>query len=102
MSRTTEFEISVATLKVASKKPGYIATFDNLRKEIPLYINLTEGDLEYSKTRPGERLWEQLIRNIRSHHESENNFIALGYLEHVKDVGYRITKSGARYLESHS
>ena len=100
MSRTTEFEISIATLQVANTKPNGIASFDDLRSEIPLYINLTQGDLQYSSTRPGERLWEQLIRNIQSHHNSDGNFIALGYLEHVRGVGYRITSAGRSYLIS--
>ena len=56
MKRTTEFEISIATLEVANTKPNSIARFDELRKEIPLYIELTAGDLEYSSTRPCEKL----------------------------------------------
>ena len=98
--RTTEFEISVATLKVANSKTNNIARFDDLRKEIPFHINLTQGDLEESLTRPGEKLWEQIIRNIRSHYKSENNFIFLGYLEHIKGTGYKITESGKKYLNS--
>ena len=48
--------------------------------------DLTSGDSEYSGTRPGERLWEQLLRNIQSHHTNSNNFISLGYLDHIKAV----------------
>ena len=98
--RTTEFDISVATLKVANSKTNNVARFDDLRREIPIYLNLTQGDLEKSPTRPGEKLWEQIIRNIRSHYKSENNFIALGYLEHIKGTGYKITASGKKYLNS--
>ena len=100
MTRTTEFEISVATLKIAATKSNGLASFDDLRREIPHYVQLTAGDLKNSSTRPGEKLWEQLIRNIRSHHESPNNFIALGYLEHIRGRGYKITQSGRRYLDS--
>ena len=43
-------------------------------------------------------MWQQIVRNIKSHHESENNFIKKGYLTHIPRVGYKITPAGADYL----
>ena len=56
----------------------------------------------YSNTRPGERMWEQLLRNIhiQSHHTNPSNFIALGYLVHTKGGGYTITDEGREFLEA--
>ena len=96
--RTTEFEVSVAILRYLSTQPDGCASLEEIRMAIPYYIPLTRGDLEYSTTRPGEQLWEQLVRNIQSHHTSPNNFIRLGYLEHVPGGGYGITQEGREYL----
>ena len=92
--------MSVAVAKCAAAKPGDYVILDELRDEIPHYVPLTPGDLEYSTTRPGEHLWEQLLRNIQSHHKSPNNFISLGYLEHIPGGGYAITEKGREFLES--
>lgn len=100
VGRTTEYEISVVVTKAAVAKPGGYVTLEELRAEIPHYIPLTPGDLEYSTTRPGECLWEQLLRNIRSHYTNPNNFIRLGYLEHIPGGGYAITDEGRKFLKS--
>ena len=100
IGRTTEYDISVVVARAAASKPGGYVTLDELRAEIPHYIPLTPGDLEYSTTRPGERLWEQLLRNIQSHHANANNFIRLGYLEHFPGGVYAITNEGRKFLES--
>lgn len=100
IGRTTEYEMSVAVMRIAATKHGGYATMDELRDEIPNFINLTPGDNEYSTTRPGERLWEQLLRNIQSHHTSTTNFIFLGYLDHIRGGGYAITDAGRELLET--
>ena len=38
------------------------------------------------------------MRNIQSHHVSPNNFINLGYLEHVPGGGLRITPEGYEFI----
>ena len=52
--RTTGFEVSVSTLNVANQKANTIARFDDLRKEIPFFLNLPQGGMEDSPTRPGK------------------------------------------------
>jgi hypothetical protein len=99
IGRTNEYEISVVVMRAAAAKPGGYVTLDELRTEIPHYIPLTPGDLEYSTTRPGECLWEQLLRNIQSHHRNPNNFIRRGYLEHIPGGGYAITDMGREFLK---
>lgn len=44
-------------------------------------------------------MWQQLVRNIKSHDKSPGNFIADGYLAHVPNVGYRITGLGEQFLK---
>ena len=86
--------------EIGSDSPGGYASLDELRDEIPNYTDLTPGDNVYSNTRPGERMWEQLLRNIQSHHTNAGNFIALGYLIHTKGGGYEITDEGRAFLET--
>lgn len=99
-NRTTEFEVALATLRIAASRPDGKATFYRLRRELPQYLNLSAGDMTQSTTRPGEQLWEQLIRNIKSHSDTPGNIICDGYATHVPRVGYRITDSGRHYLNN--
>lgn len=98
--RVTEAEISMATLRIAAKQPNGLATFSRLKKDIPSYVKLSSDDREQSITRPNEELWEQLIRNIKSHSETPGNILCEGYAIHVPRKGYQITDSGRRYLKS--
>lgn len=100
--RSTENEIALTILAIAADQASEIATFHRIRKELPERMSLTDGDKKKSTTRHRERMWEQLIRNIKSHHESPGNFIYDGYLEHVPKSGYRITDKGRRHLKAHS
>ena len=100
IGRSTEYEMSVAVLRIAATKPSGHVPLNELRAKIPNYVDLTSGDSEYSSTRPGERLWEQLLRNIQSHHTSPNNFISLGYLNHIRGGGYTITDEGRAFLKT--
>ena len=98
----TEREVAILTVEIAAEQPTGIATYRRLRQEIPLRYNLSAADLEQSVTRPNESMWEQKIRNIKSHFEAEGNFIYEGYLEHVPGVGYRVTNNGRMLLERHA
>ena len=97
-NRTTESEVGFATLQVAASCDDRIATFHRLKREIPNHINLTAGDRTQSVTRPNEEMWEQQIRNIKSHSEAEGNIICEGYAIHIPRVGFKITDAGLRYL----
>lgn len=97
-NRVTESDVATATLRIAAGRQDGTATFHRLRKELPDYLNLSAADRRQSLTRPNEELWQQLIRNIKSHHEVEGNIICEGYAKHLPRVGYKITDSGRRYL----
>ncbi len=98
--RVTETDVAVAVLRIANQQPNDIATFDQIRCEAPGLLNLSTGDRRQSNERPNEQMWEQLIRNIKSHDKTKGNFICEGYLVHVWGVGYRITDAGRAHLEN--
>ena len=99
--RTTEFDMSVAVLRILNARADGVASLDDLREAIPEVIELTDGDREYSETRPGEQKWEQILRNITSHtNRSPNNFITRGLLRSVDGGGYTITDAGRELLAS--
>lgn len=91
--RTGEAKMQPIVLKILNQKPNGQATIDDIIAEVPQHITLTAGDLLPSQTRDGEALWEQIVRNIRSHSESPNNYIARGYIEEFEG-GYKITTLG--------
>jgi len=95
---TSEAELSVAVLQILSQRPNGEASFGELIALIPTTITLTRSDLTASTTRPNEAVWEQRVRNIRSHKNSEGNFIHDGYLEEVNS-GLRITPAGRAFIQ---
>lgn len=97
-NRTSESEIALATLRVAAGQQNSIASYDTLRKEIPNYINLSDDDHQQSQTRQNEEVWEQKIRNIKSHYDVPGNILCEGYAEHISRTGYKITTAGRAYL----
>lgn len=97
---TSENEIAFGILRIAALQENGVASYHRLRREIPNVVALDEFDCDESETRPGEPMWHQIMRNVQSHHESDDNYIARGLLEHVSRVGYRITSAGLRYLQS--
>src|SRR5262245_44115518 len=94
--RVTENEVAFAIVQIAKQNPNEIATFDQCREGVPDHLNLGPADLAQSPTRPNEKLWEQQIRNIQSHHDQPGNYIYEGYLVHVRGVGYQVTEPGKR------
>lgn len=98
LSRATEDDIALAIMKIAAASSSGVATFKKAYSEIPKLVKLTAADNALSDKRPGERMWQQLVRNIKSHHESPNNFINIGLLQHIPRVGYKITSAGHAHL----
>lgn len=98
-NRTTEAELSFVVLGILYENADGEMSVRDLIREIPKWTELTAEDREQSLTRENEELWEQRVRNIQSHHETAGNFIAEGYLEHVKG-GLRITQAGRLHYEN--
>lgn len=91
---TTENEIAEAVLRILASTVSGEATLSALKKKIPAEVKLTPDDLTQSDTRPNEPMWEQRLRNIKSHHKTEGNYIAEGYLTAPSRGRLRITQAG--------
>lgn len=96
-NRTSEQEIAVAVLRICASSPGGTASMKRLKKLVPDHINLTDADRAESQTRPGEELWEQIVRNIVSHKNVEGNIIAEGFADHSPGK-LTITAAGRAHL----
>lgn len=79
MSRVTEDEVARAVEAILKAGSGR-ATIQDLIREIPNHLTLSEEDLKQSETRPNEAVWEQQVRNITSHKASPGNAIYEGWL----------------------
>lgn len=90
---TTERQLSQVVEDILIERPNGWASIASLINEIPKRINLTVDDYKRSRTRPGEAVWEQRVRNITSHQDASTNYIRLGYLEQL-DGGLQITEAG--------
>lgn len=97
--RTSESEIAIAALRVAAAHPSGEVPTSQLKKMIPKYVHLTAKDLEPSKTRPNEQMWQQIVGNIISHREEDDNIIGAGYAEYTGE-GIRITDAGRAIIEA--
>lgn len=93
-----EDKFAKGVMRIAATQQNGICTFKRAYAEMPNYVNLSAGNLALSMKRPGEPMWHQIVRNIKSHDSSYTNFIAAGLLVHIPRVGYRITDKGRRSL----
>lgn len=95
-NRVTENQVALAVCQVAAGQHNGVASFTRLKREVPDHLRLSVADRTQSVTRPNEEMWEQQIRNIKSHSQVPGNYINDGYLQHVPRVGYRVTPAGQR------
>lgn len=89
MARITESEIADIVIQILQDRPTREAMIAELVEEIPRRVTLSAEDLAQSPTRPTEALWEQQVRNIRSHHASPGNAIYEGKLVAIPG-GFRL------------
>jgi hypothetical protein len=96
LEKADETDIAFGVLVIAAFQPNGIASFQRLRREIPIHVRLSNFDLADSIARPSEHNWIQTLRSIRRNKDLAGNFVHDGYLVHVPRVGYQITPSGYR------
>ena len=89
-----ENEIAAEVLKILKASKSGEAKLSLLRKILRGTLNLGADDLAQSDTRPNESMWEQRLRNIKSHAITEGNYIAEGYLTAPSRGVLRITNAG--------
>lgn len=93
-----ESDIAFGIMQIAASRPNGLCTYKQAYQQIPGVVRLSAANLAPSQTRQGEPMWHQLVRNIQSHHATVGNFIQLGYLQHVRGVGFKITPLGMSML----
>lgn len=96
--RTSENEIAIAALRVAQGLPNGEATTSELMRYIPDFVDLTKRDMETSPSRPSERKFHQIVRNLISHREATGNIITDGYAKYTGS-GIRLTEVGRAHLK---
>ena len=98
MAKTTERVLGLAVMQVLATRPNGEASVRTLIRLVPDYVNLTVDDQEQSGTRPNEEMWEQRVRNLKSHSTTAGNVIAEGFVDHIGRGRYRLTKAGWSHL----
>jgi len=94
----SETDIAIGVMRIAAAQPNGTATYRRARRELPGLVKLNARNRDLSQTRPGEEMWHQIVRNIKSHDIAGTNYFAQGLLRHVPRVGYQITKAGRAHL----
>lgn len=67
MTRISEAEMADVVKTILRRKPNKSATFAELRESVPAHVRLSRADRTPSPSRPGEELWEQIVRNLIAH-----------------------------------
>lgn len=80
-NRVDEGEIAAATERYLMDAGG-TATIRQIRRALPAYLQLGNLDQQQSATRPGEQLWEQQVRNLVCHRDSDGNPVKTGRLRY--------------------
>jgi hypothetical protein len=98
MSRITEDEIAIAVLHILAAQPNGRATVRKLKAEVPNYVRLSSHDQAGSFTRIHEEIWEQQVRNLKSHSDTPGNIFHEGYVVHIARGVWEITNAGRRRI----
>jgi len=98
MSKTSEPELGRAVMDVLATQPNYEGTVRTLIEHVPSHITLTPEDHLPSGTRAGEEMWEQRVRNLKSHDKTPGNVIGAGLVQRVRFGTYRLTVAGRHHL----
>jgi hypothetical protein len=88
MAKKSEGKLGLAVMQVLAECPGYEATVRTL-KNVPNHIKLTADDQLESVTRPNEEMWEQRVRNLKSHSGTPGNVLAEGFVLYLGRGGQR-------------
>jgi Mrr N-terminal domain len=98
MAKTSEGKLGLAVMQVLAECPNNEATVRTLIKNVPNHMKLTADDQLQSATRPNEEMWEQRVRNLRSHSGRSGNVIAEGFVLSIGRGRYRLTPAGLSRL----
>ncbi len=100
MAKTTEQKLGLAVMQVLAGEPGGEGTVRTLIKKVPGQVNLTDEDHTQSDVRLHEEMWEQRVRNLKSHDKTPGNVIGESFVAHVGRGRYRLTDAGWLHLKN--
>jgi hypothetical protein len=98
MPRITEDQVSHVVLQILAARPSGRATVRMLRIGLPNYLTLSADDRTDSDTRTNEEIWEQQVRNLKSHQLTVGNIFQRGFVESVGRGLWQITEAGRLHL----
>jgi hypothetical protein len=98
MAKTSETALGLAVMRFLATRPNGQATMRTIIKQLPDRIELTAEDHEPSGVRPHEEMWEQRVRNLKSHDDTLGNILAEGLIERLDRGHYRLTEAGYAHL----
>ena len=98
--RLSEADLQLAVLQILATYPDGRASVGTLVKRLPEYVKLSEGDRVASDTRPNEAIWEQQVRNLKSHHKTFGNIFAEGFVVQSAKGEWEITEAGRLHLKT--
>lgn len=96
--QVSETELGLAVLRVLASRPHGEASIAELVKGTPEFLKLSPADMAQSPTRQNEQIWEQRVRNLKSHDKTEGNILREGYAVRTGKGTYQITDAGRKYL----
>lgn len=99
--RIEETDIARVVLAILADQPNGRATVKTIRGELPNYVHLSPSDKAGSITRAREELWEQQVRNLKSHHDIRGNVFHDGYVRWVRRGVWELTPAGWAKVKSY-
>lgn len=92
--RIEEDDIARVVLAIRADQPNGRATVSKIRSQLPNYTHLSSSDKAGSVTRAHEELWEQQVRNLKSHDKTPGNIFHDGYVRWVSKGVWELTDLG--------
>lgn len=92
--RIEETEIAKVVLAILADQPNGRATVKTIRSLLMRYVHLSEADQAGSLTRAREELWEQQVRNLKSHDMNSGNVFHDGLVRWVRRGVWELTEAG--------
>jgi len=84
MLGTTEEKIAEAIIRYLGTTENGSATIRQIRENLPKFVELNAYDVRPSKTRDGEKMWEQIVRNVVCHRNVSENTVHDGMLVYIR------------------
>ena len=97
--RATEAHIGLAAMQILALYPNGATSVHSIKRHIPGYVKLTVADRAPSPTRAGEEMWEQQVRNLKSHSTTPGNPFCEGFITHASKGTWQITAGGRAHLK---